>query len=222
MKKYAIFFVITVAILTALAGCNNALSLPGTTGSGMGSIVFSFNTPMSRAIMPDTTLNSFNRFDLVFTAKTAGNADFSEVLTRFSGVVDVPSGTWDITITAFFPDGKAGARAELENIVIYEGETRSVPVRLAPMSTGTGTFSWEITAHDGVSAIRLEAHPLDANGEPVGAPITADTSGTNTMWVNNVWAGSLPLAAGEYQVLFTVESDRSRIRSEIERVLKSV
>jgi len=165
---------------------------------------------LGRAILPGITLDDFVRFELEFFARDADNTIFSLSWTERSGSIELDAGTWDLYITAFL-DGNSGeikgAIGNLYGIVVPAGETVTGYVTISPILTsGQGTFSWDINFEVNIATARMEIISLDENGSQHlsqivylvvdGEPIPHENPSRRDLYV------------GQYQVILTLDDAR--------------
>jgi len=188
-----------------ISGCYNPLSPPPLQiPSGMGS--FSLSVDGARTILPNTTIDSFKVYTLVFTGAETVSEDRTN--TTLSAPKNLKAGTYSLTVTAYMDTAKTmpAASGSLSGIKITEGETTTCTISLTPlgMTTGKGTFSWDINFPGGLSAASMKITPVNT------ATGTAEqtlyfTGGSPQVNKNN----SVELNSGVYRVVFTLIKNSS-------------
>ena len=209
---------IAAGLLATLTGCQNPMrSLDvADTEAGTGIISLTIGEGRTaRTIAPDNT-DDFVRFDLDFVPAAGSGAGISPRTIEWedgaTATIELPAGTWNLTVTAFIADEEgapiAVATGNLDGIEMYVGANIEGNVLLAPITGGTGTFRWDIIYDEAdiVSAemtiIRLDVSPNETRYYRFTSAGTGTEIGS---------AGFLPLEAGRYRVVFTLENSRGNV-----------
>jgi hypothetical protein len=207
--KYIVLF----TALLIMAGCKDIFPPPDTAGnSEKGTLVLSIGKGAGRTIMPSAWTDNFDRFELEFTAMTAGNSSFRLEWTTAVGMVDLDAGIWKLTISAYFDDGENSVKAahKTETITVVSGKYVVYPIILEPVVSGTGTFSWTITYPAGVTGASMVIIP-DTGNPP------------QTHLIERGVAASLTLGAGQYRVVFTlIKGEQEAVFSEVLHVYQNM
>jgi len=198
--------------LLVLLGCQNPMQRPPAT-DGTGTLLLSIGGTNARTILPDFDfeIGDFDRFVLAFANAANDETRIEEELFPTDGVfpgVDLPVGSWSLTVTAFY-DGEAVARGSTSVTIVAEQPSRA-GVTLMPIARGEdrGTFSWEIDFSDIEGAtslvLRVFEWPLESGADPILVPNS--TFNDIPVGTNN-WLGRVDLPPGQYYVIFTLRRD---------------
>jgi len=203
-QRTVFMFLITAFLLLAITGCKD----PFTTDNipdGKGS--FSLTLGEGRTILPPTpSLNDFAVYRLVFTPTSGGSAvsmDRTNATLSTEQILLAP-GTYNLTVSAYKDSSKTQlvARGTSDGIVINAGQNTARAVALEALLTGgTGTFSWNITVPEGVTAASMVIAPANAGGT-VQQTVTLSVSNTT---------GSRTLNTGQYNLTFNLESPSGKV-----------
>jgi len=190
---FAFFFLIFSFLFCT--GCENPFmpeynaALPG----GKGSFSLTVN---GRAILPGTpNLDDFSAYKLVFTPESGEAVTVYRTNDNLSEPIPLDVGIYNLVVSAYKDSvmTQLMARGTAEDIEIFRGKNTSCDVVLkALVSGGKGTFSWDITFSEGVSA-DMKVTPADADtgtAEQTVTPLTA--------------TGTLTLNSGRYNITFTL------------------
>jgi len=161
MKKTALLTGMATLLVSGLlffTGCPTTVtpSVPGT-----GTVTVGFGDQIFRTILPETDIDDFDRFILVFTPSSyctvfPANPDYTATLGALTGPATSPitlnEGRWDLSVTAYINDGVAYLLAAqgvfddplLDYILVTAGANATASVHLIPIIAGSGTFSWTI------------------------------------------------------------------------------
>ena len=222
---------LAVCALLLLPGCGNPMD-PQDTSTGKtvetGTLSLTLDRwDIGRTIMPGITRHDFAGFILDFTSVCVvygiGNTTISVSHTADffadGGTVELHAGIWDLRVTAFLEGGEGGlseaARGTLKGIDVPPGGTVEARVTLAPITTGIGTFAWNIGFDGSITAAQMEITLLDETPPPGLSLIPLVVDGTPSIENN---PGSVELYAGRYRVVFTLYNDRGE-RTGISEVL---
>jgi len=160
-----------------------------------------------RTIIPSTVMEDFVEFKLDFISKDNGNTNFSETWTSSSGTVALNVGTWDLFVTAYLDDSKGvlleTAKGALENIIVSSGSITAGNVSLYPITTGKGTFSWNIDYPGNITNASLEIISIDM----ALYQQTFYFIGETTIKKND----SHKLDAGQYRVIFRLSNGQEEV-----------
>ena len=221
--KRTSFTLIFVSCYLIFLSCQNPFvpSKTDVSEAGMGTLSLSIGgQDAGRTIMPTTAFNDFAMFKLDFTTKTTANTSFSLNWENNSGTIELDIGTWDLTITAYLKAGEGelleAAKGELKNISINSINVASINVPLYPISTGSGTFSWNIDYPENVTSASMKITRLDSVQYNQTFYFIG---GSNIIGKND----SLILDAGEYRVVIKLTNgEEEALLSEILHVYKNM
>jgi len=163
----AFWCVLAVCALLLLPGCRSPVQ-PPPVEDGMGTLSLAIGQDLRRTIAPNVVITDFVRFDLAFTARTAGNVNYEvdDWNRTQNDPIELAVGTWDLTVTAFLPGpgvGLEAARGTLLGIVVIPNDTVPGQVVLHPIYyEGTGRFGWNISFPDSVVEAEMEILTLPA------------------------------------------------------------
>jgi len=207
---------IAACSLLILSGCRSPLEPQDTTETGTLSLTVG-RRGVERTIMPETTMDDFVSFHLRFIAQFDDyNTDFCINWTGgydvVAGMVILDVGIWDLHVTAYLASGEA-AEGSLLGIEIPSGETVAGDVRLYPIATGEGTFSWDISFPDNVARVEIVVTDLYGYGIPSVDAINFDVLAGEMEWVDYV-----ELPAGRYRAIITLINNREE-RAVVSEVL---
>ena len=217
-KIFATLF--AISCLAVLSGCQNPFDARETNEpqAETGTVSLTIGREdTGRMVRPDFSMGDFVEVNFAFVATcNNGNSDFSENWTRDDNpgaiaiTVDLAAGIWDLQVTAYIAgEGETTLRTamgSLEGIEVIPEETVGGNVRLYPITTGAGTFSWDITLPTSAVTARMEIMRVGGSGDThpgtfyfVGGP------GGTTPPEN---PGRMELDAGRYRMLFTLYNAR--------------
>jgi len=170
-----------VSGLLFLTGCPSSVT-PPEPRTGTVTVGFEGENDFLRTILPDVDETSFDRIDLIFTqVTTPPSTPLAPIVwSAVMAPIELAVGTWTLTANAFFTGdalpaatgGTVNATTGVPeaNFTVATGATTPLTVRLAPIASGTGTFSWDITFAGGTFS-RADmvvtpdaAYPLDPLG----------------------------------------------------------
>ena len=204
-KALCVFTLLFVLFSLIFGSCQNPVDSPKAiiNEAGKGTLVLAIGEDgAGRTILPATMLDDFSSFTLDFTARSQGNTNFSRTWNSSSGTVELNVGTWDITVTAYLNSGEGepreAARGELKGIVVPSGGVTGV-VPLYPVTTGQGTFSWNI---DYPASITEASMTITRIGN-TSYESTFYFTGGETIIAKN---GSIALEAGQYSVVLKLSN----------------
>ena len=199
-------FLLAAVLSLAVFGCGNPMQPNQGAGDATGTLWLTLNGQIAgRTIMPDTTLDDFARFDLVF-AGTAGTGGGFMVSDWDDGPFAVPVGTWNLTVWAYMPNPVPGgwppyvraASGTHDGLVVPAGGSIGAYITLYPVGTGAGVFAWEMTFHESVASAVMQI--TRAVGTPAYTRyitlIGPDAADNNP--------GSTSLQTGQYRVTITL------------------
>jgi len=217
-NRCSLFFV--AAVLVLAAGCQNPLEMPDKIDkTGTLTIAINGQNGQTSAALPARTVLpgavTFSKYTLAFTAKTAGNTNFTETWTdKSSGSIDLSVGTWDVTVTGFNASNQEVASGTLVNLTVQDSGSVSENITLEPIAGGTGTFAWSITFDAEITGASLALVAVDGSGN-AGHSAVLTPSGTQT--------GAVDLSAGQYRVSFTLSDGTStRVITEIVHIYRNL
>jgi len=205
IQRTVFFFLISSFLI--LTGCqdpfiaHNAANLPADKGS------FSLTLSQSRTILPAApSLSAFAVYNLAFTQTNGGSAVNTDRTnsTLSTEQILLEPGTYNLTVKAYKDSGKSQlmARGTADGIVITARQNTARAVTLEALLTGgTGTFSWNITVPQDVTAASMVITPANVGG-------TAQQ--TVTLHPND-YAGSRTLNSGQYNLTINLESPSGRV-----------
>jgi|GEM_PF-1730117 len=202
-KTFAFALLFSLCSFIFFSACQNLLEPPKMADAKTGTVELSINGNgnKGRTIMPSDAVNEFVKFNLDFVAKTNGNMDSSDEWTNNTGTIELKVGTWELTVTAYL-DGDVAVAQKTVTFTIVPGTPVSCDVRLEPVTGGTGTFSWEITAGETIvgATAAMDIKPVDES---------TSLEQDDFIFVNTTtaWAGSFDLDAGQYRVVFSISVD---------------
>lgn len=190
MKK-AIIFLPIIFLMFASCGMDEK--------HDMGYIKLSLNDTNARTIMPPSPKDDVVEYKLVFT-NTSTSTTLPDIIrnsSELTGLIPLNPGNYDLVVTAYAAGGIAGgiavAAGELTGINIIAGKWEEYTIVLRPVSdNGTGTFKWDITFASSLTmtAASMTIELLSDNTVKEDIDLIADPD------------GSLPLASGQYSLLF--------------------
>jgi len=225
-RRYSLFtvrcslFIILCLLLAVTCSLDNTPLLdPPPPGYGYFSLKTDGNVSQ-RTILPQTVQDNFLAYTLVFTLK--GETDVIETIPRTNDTlgdnVTLRVGSWDLVVTAYMDAARTqpAATGILNDITITEGMTSNdnVVVLNAIMTTGTGSFNWNII-HPDNAAVKITITPRAGTS---GSQIIID----NAEKVDTATRTGIPV--GQYDVLFelTLENHRTVRRIEVMRVYQNM
>jgi len=178
----------------------NAALIP----EGKGS--FSLTLLWGRTILPATPdLSDFSVYNLAFTPTDGGTAvNVDRTNDNLAGQIILEPGTYNLVVNAYKDSGKAKlmARGTLNNIVITSEQNTAMNVTLeALLAEGTGTFKWEITVPQDVTAASMKIVPANEGGT---------NEETVTLPENN-YTGNRTLNSGQYNLIINLESPNGTV-----------
>ena len=180
--------------------------------SGNGILLLSINqNNETRTIKPTVGLDNFVRFDLEFTAKTAGNTSFTEPWTDISGTIELPGGTWELIVTAYL-EGESGelleaAKSELKTITVPSGGTLPVDILLLPIEEGEGTFSWDINFNGIIKSAVMDILRVERIDTTINLSLEKTIVFIESGNIQDEYLSSKTiLDAGEYRVVFKLSN----------------
>jgi len=197
---FAFFFLIFSFLI--FSGCNNSFITGNNEALPKGKGTFSLTlSGADRAILPPPdALDSidFAVYTLIFTPVNGGTAEsVDRTKENLSEPIPLDVGTYNLVVNAYKDSGKLQlmARGTENNIAITNGNKTSRVVTLqALILGGEGTFRWNITFGQGISA-DMKITPASAGG-------------TEEETITQIAAnGSRPLNSGRYNVTFTLYKD---------------
>ncbi|AEF86206.1 putative extracellular nuclease [Treponema primitia ZAS-2] len=224
--KIAIVLAALLATGLILGSCANALGPENTPipesatqfpAPGMGRLQISLELPPDTAALPAASLrartifpeNQFTKYVLTFAETNGDYPDVEATLTSATASVDLPPGTWKITVKAYAGDILSGTGAA-PGVPVKAASPASVRIRLdryRGMDSEPGKLSWNITFPDGSyggNTLRV----LDGDGEEVA--ITGDDL-TNPIQLGDespaLNEAGADIASGEYLVELRIKSD---------------
>ena len=184
---------------------NTDVQLPEDTGF----VQLNFDDP-ARTILPNTSLDSFAAFELVFTGiegssqlGTLPSIDLTLAEVKSGNLIPITAGRFSLAVRAFMDDNKAqpAASAVIPNVLITSGSTTNIDIKLEPISINAqieGRFSWNITFSnlaDLTTAVMNITPVFQGSG----------TAGTSPVNLLSSQSGSLNLLAGYYYVDISLE-----------------
>ena len=202
MRKAWLFSLLTVhcSLLLVLSCENPVTSGVSTLPAGKGAFSLTLSDA-GRTILPATpSLNDFAVYNLNFTPTNGGeamNVDRTNETLPTDPILLEP-GTYNLIVNAYKDNTKTqlAARGTLNNVTITAGGHTSATVTLkALLSDGTGTFRWEITVPDGVTA-DMTITPVNESG----------TQQENVILNPPADSGSRTLNSGPYSLIFNLEN----------------
>jgi hypothetical protein len=203
-KRILSMFIFICAFLF-ISGCENNFNpvhhnnIP----PGMGSFSLAIDSAAgARTILPNTTIDSFQVYTLEFTGADTVSVDRTNA--DLSQPVNLTAGSYNLTVTAYMDMAKTkpAASRTVTGITIAADETITRTVSLVPlgMTTGKGTFNWNIDFPDGLSEASLQITPV--NTVTGTAEQTFYFIGGNPQ-KNKI--DSVALNSGVYRVVFTLK-----------------
>ena len=203
-------------LLLLLPGCRNPfdsrdISEDGTLGTGTLSLTIA---TLGRTIMPEIGLWDFAEFSLVFTNTYTADELPSKTLTTGdlvdgTSTIELPTGIWDLTVTAFLKDDYgnllAVAKGYDRNILVPSGGNVNTTVTLIPIPDGTGMLKWNLDFAPNITTASMEIRRWD-NGDLYRGPFhfRGETPATDTSY-------SIPMDAGKYRVFLTMHNGREEV-----------
>ncbi|AEF86336.1 probable extracellular nuclease [Treponema primitia ZAS-2] len=232
--KIAIVLAALLAAGLILGSCANALGPENTPvlesatqfpAQGMGRLQISLELPSdtdlpSRTIFPE---NQFTRYELSF-AETGGPGAYThgdEELTSARASVDLPPGTWTITVKAY-----AGAERDIlsgtgtaTNVVVSAGSAASAPITLGRYteSAVSGKLSWNITLPSGGTYADNTLTALAKDGNNLTAGLFADPINLSDQ-SSLLDLDGKEIAPGEYLVKLSIKSAAGPVATWLESV----
>ena len=189
-----------VLIPLCITGCGQSYGPPDLQRlSGMGSLSLRIGNGTARTILPNTEPANLS-YTLDFYK--AGTTELAHTEDRpYSALSDniyLKAGTYSVHITAWITDkAKQVAQGSAdEPVEIIAGRNTACTVTLTAfgfVSGGRGTFSWNITLPNGITAAAMKIEPVSNGGTAEQIKNLSDNR-----------TGSLDLAAGCYQITFTL------------------
>jgi formylglycine-generating enzyme required for sulfatase activity len=209
LKMQAAFSAAIVGILV-LAGCSDPVSLVQEKGKGTVNILIG-NDTNSRTLFPQTP--QFSRYELRFTPNGGQAAKNPETVTSTNTTVTLVTGSWTITALAYINVGSNEyevARGS-KNLTVNTGSNNVIIDIKGNVEEGTGTFSYELTYPDDVSAAVLKA--LSLTGE-LKKEVNLKADGSS---------GSFTLNAGYYLLRVELEKDEGKaVKTEVIHIYKNL
>jgi len=175
----------------------------------VGILSLTIDVPSGRTILPDITWDDCVRFELEFFARDAGNTDSVLSWAERSGSIKLDVGTWDLHVTAFLGRNGSevvGAVGSLYGILVNPGETVVRNVEIFLVTSGQGTFSWDINFEVNIDTARMEIISLDENGSQHLSQIVYLVVDGEPIPHEN--PGHRDLYAGQYRVILTLDDAR--------------
>lgn len=156
IKKYAALFCVLCTIL-AVSGCDNNLFEP-TLPEGEGAVVLSIGGSAGRTIAPPN-VGAIDKYEVKIYLH---GGDAPEVEREWDGISSglffLRDGSYDFFIEGFVGDNLVAEGHQLSVAVAYNnGIAIPVHIELVPaISGGTGTFAWDLTFDDSVTAAMMQ------------------------------------------------------------------
>jgi hypothetical protein len=192
----------TMVLLAAAllgGGCDNSAGEQGSPATGRVTVSLviqgaapaaSLSGGSARVLMPGLSPDPFSRYEVSF--RSAGGAvSGPAVLSGGSGVVELASGTYTMTGTAYTGSGEGVAAAVGERVVVVSGGNETAALTLGPKSGGgNGSLGYDLTTPAGVSGTLTVTTPEGG----------AVSGGTADLAAGQASTGSLSLGPGAYRV----------------------
>jgi hypothetical protein len=182
--------IITILVLTTLAGCENFFPPPkGSTQNGQ--VLLNLSPGGGRSLMPDSGLR-FSKYVITFTPDAGDDVVFTlteendrAALEGHGKNVEVNAGTYTVSISAYqtfnAPEEVVleAARGSVSNQIIRTDAANSITLALAPIpyneaEAPDGVFAWNLNLDGGASVTSLTLDDMDlgtsANGQVTMAP----------------------------------------------------
>jgi len=161
---------------------------------------FSLMLSEGRTVLPSSPgLGDFAVYNLAFTPTSGGSpvsVDRTNATLSKESVLLEP-GTYNLTVNAYKDSNKSQlmARGTSNGIVINAGQNTAMAVTLEALLTGgTGTFSWNITVPQGVTAAFMTITPANTGG-----------TAQQTVTLFSEAGGSRTLNSDQYSLIFNME-----------------
>ena len=199
-KPFAALF--AACFLLALSGCQNPVQPPvvGNEPTGTGTLSLTIARPgLARTILPGAPIYyDFAAFRLAFVHYSDTGLDFYYEHWDGDGTIQVPVGTWDLTLTAYLQGNEYPvpvAAGTYKALQVGEG-FNTADIFLRPLSGGEGRFEWDITVPGNIVSAGLEIFlytvPLPA------VPVHSESFDN----VDGAIYGAHTLSADRYLVIF--------------------
>ena len=206
-------FLISIISFFIFSGCPDIFRQPDIINdNGNGAVLLYINGEKSaRTIMPDISMDDYIEFKLDFTAKTAGNSNFSITWTGSSGSVELSAGTWELVITAFLAgenqQSVEAAKSKTETIAVASGSVVPADIVLFPIENGSGKYKWNISFNYSFKNAVMEIWRRNAGANT----FTLLNDKTVKLIENNITQtlnleNEVTLDAGEYRVDFILSN----------------
>ena len=132
------------------------------------------NSLFSRTVAPDFT-SAFTKYEVSFTPTTSGVAHAPvDITSGTASINDLAAGTYTVTVTGY--NGTADiAIGSATGVVVTNGGSTPVSITLEPKtgaSSGSGSFSYDITVPTGTSSAKVSIISLDSNTEVFSSNLT--------------------------------------------------
>jgi len=223
--KGSSFFALLFAacFLLFLQGCQSPFEPQERTGT----LSLTIGGPQERTIMPEAWQGYFVAFRVSFASGNPGSGNPDPVIWNGpSHSVELPSGTWDLTVHAFLEGcdhndpASASAVGTVANVSVPPGGTANASVSLRPVTGGRGTFNWDISFDVDVATAAMEIIGLADVDESDGISYSLDFACADG---ETRWEGGKSLDAGRYLVVLTLSGDSGTLRiSEILHVYRNM
>jgi hypothetical protein len=159
-----------------------------------GLLTITISGSAARTLYPAQT--GFQSYKASFTHGSLSHIDepFDPGATTMTVSLTTDAAPWAVTVTAFTGMGGRGtASASGTASVIMDGTAKTVDITLAPITGGTGTFSYSISFPTTVSSAKLTI-TTDTGGAVTGGDIMASSGNISAGTLD----GTLSLDAGYY------------------------
>ena len=195
--------VCAAAFFTVLAGCSSPLDHNEPAPAGMGTVLLTLDSPgLVRTTLPGDPPGgvAFDDYELTFAPQPSGAA----INLSWDGAASlfVPVGDYILSVLAFAGTGddrEQVAQGTSEQFTVSEHGPNAVSVLLFPVG-GAGTFEWNLTVPDGITAAGLQVFVYTADGAAETAYWTSEPLAP----VGNTIAGERGLPANRYLAVFTL------------------
>jgi formylglycine-generating enzyme len=206
LTRGSAFLVLASAcLLSALSSCRNPLAPANRAGSGTGVRLVFDSAGTSRTIAADFPA-AISTYRVLVYAHGSATASSEEILPKAATFLALAPGTWDLGFEALGSDGLAIGEARVEGLVVVQGETRTLTVKISPSLSGSGSYCLVVRFPSGLGIDYLSGQ-LSQDGSAIGAlmlpaivtavdPLTGIESSSATF-------GPAPRAAGNYELLLS-------------------
>jgi len=210
---YAAFAAVLLVLAMLVTGCQE---VPESWGyqhqAGKGAVQLNLGET-TRTIVPGTSISSFTKFDIQFTAIGSGAVSDSETnipAANIAGPYDLEPGVYDITVIGYI-DTLGAATGTANNVNIYAGQTTpSGTIYMeaydpaTASATDEGTFKWTISnSVTGLTSAVMNITAISGMGASSIPSVTLFSLTTSD------WADFRSIQAGYYYVEFVLIANGS-------------